>query len=61
VNIGRRSFIGIGAVIPQGIAVGEDALLGAGALLLHSLADRTVAYGSPARVVRSRAEDEPYF
>lgn len=61
VRIGRRSFIGIGAVIAQGVAIGADALLGAGALLLQSLPARSVAYGAPAKVVRSRAEDEPYF
>jgi len=61
VSIGRRSFIGMGAVVTQGIRIGEDTVLGAGALLLQDLPDRVVAYGSPARVVRTRAVDEAYL
>ncbi len=61
VSIGRRSFIGIGATLAQGIRIGDDVVLGAGSLVLQDVPDRVVAYGSPARVIRSRSEAEPYF
>lgn len=60
-SIGRRSFIGMGAVVTHGVRIGDDSVLGAGALLLQDLPERVVAYGSPARVVRARAKDEAYL
>ena len=61
VRIGRRSFVGTGATILQGITVGSDSVIGAGSLLLHNVPDTTIAYGQPARNIRTREADEPYF
>jgi len=51
-----RSFalIGIGAIVLDGAEVGEDALVGAGALVTAGtvIPPRTMAIGSPAKVVR---------
>ena len=60
-TIGRRAFVGIGAMVVQGIQIGADTVVGAGSLLLHDLPEKSVAYGQPARVIRQRAVDEPYF
>lgn len=61
VCIGRRTFVGLGAMVKHGVRIGEDCIVGAGALVLNDLPDRVVAYGSPARVMRSRIEGEPYL
>lgn len=61
VRIGARTSVGLGARIIQGVAVGTDSVIGAGALVLSDLPDRVVAYGTPARVIRSRAPDTPYL
>ena len=33
----------------HGVTIGADTVIGAGAVVLHDLADRVVAYGVPAR------------
>jgi sugar O-acyltransferase (sialic acid O-acetyltransferase NeuD family) len=61
VRIGRATAVGLGANVIHGVTVGDDTVVGAGALVLHDLPDRVVAYGVPARVVRSREPGERYL
>ena len=61
VEIGARSFVGLGAQLIHGVSIGADTVVGAGALVLHPLPDGVVAYGAPARVIRSRQVSEPYL
>lgn len=61
VSIGKGSAICIGAVIKQGISVGSNTVIGAGALLLENMSDNVLAYGSPAKVVKSRTIGERYL
>ncbi|MBY0508260.1 MAG: acetyltransferase [Bryobacteraceae bacterium] len=61
VRLGSYSNIGIGATVVQEIVVGEHTVIGAGAVVLHSLPDRVVAYGVPARVIRPRVVGERYL
>jgi acetyltransferase-like isoleucine patch superfamily enzyme len=48
----RACRVGGGAVLTPGVEVGEEAFVGAGALLTRDVPPRTVALGAPARVVR---------
>lgn len=50
--IGRRASIGSGATILCGITIGEEALIGAGAVVTRDVPPRTVVVGNPARVLR---------
>ncbi|WP_268762147.1 DapH/DapD/GlmU-related protein, partial [Frankia casuarinae] len=50
-TIGDRVSIGTGARILGRLEVGDDALVGANAVVTRSLAARSVAVGAPARVV----------
>lgn len=61
VHIGSGSFIGLGARLIQGVQVGPNTVVGACSLVLSDLPEGVVAYGSPARVVRSRHPHEPYL
>jgi virginiamycin A acetyltransferase len=51
-TIGAGSWIGSAAVVMAD--VGQDTVVGAGAVVVHPLPDRVVAVGNPARIVRSR-------
>jgi acetyltransferase-like isoleucine patch superfamily enzyme len=46
--IGARARIGGGAVILPGVTVGEDALVGAGAVVTKNVPDGAVVVGNPA-------------
>jgi sugar O-acyltransferase (sialic acid O-acetyltransferase NeuD family) len=60
-RIGAGSFIGMGARLIQEVKVGCNTVVGAGSLVLADLPKDVLAYGTPARVVRSRQPDEPYL
>lgn len=51
--IGDHVWIGQGAYILKGVSVGEDAVIGAGAVVTKALPEKTVAAGNPARVVKT--------
>jgi sugar O-acyltransferase (sialic acid O-acetyltransferase NeuD family) len=61
VSVRVASVIGLGASVIQGVEIGSYTVLGAGAVVTSDLPPRVVAYGVPARIVRSRTEDEPYL
>lgn len=61
VSIGERSSIGLGAKIHHARTIGNDTLLGAGSYLHSDLGHAVVAFGSPARIVRSRSMGDPYL
>lgn len=61
VHIGRRSAVSIGAIVKHGISIDEDTILGAGSYLDRNLPAGTVAWGTPARIMRSRQAGDPYL
>ncbi|MFD0961400.1 acetyltransferase [Paenibacillus chungangensis] len=61
VKIGSHSAIGIGATVIHGIAIGGHCVIGAGATVVKPVSDQTVAYGTPARIVRTRERGERYL
>ena len=50
--IKRRASIGSNATILCGVTVGEEAIVGAGSVVLHDVPAKTVVAGNPAKVVR---------
>jgi sugar O-acyltransferase (sialic acid O-acetyltransferase NeuD family) len=61
VSIGSFSAIGIGASIIHGVSIGSHTVIGAGAVVLKDVNSYKVAYGSPAREIRNRKEDDKYL
>ena len=53
VVIGRGAFLGIRSAILQGVTIGENAYVGAGAVVDRDVPARTVVVGNPARPVRT--------
>jgi acetyltransferase-like isoleucine patch superfamily enzyme len=54
----RGCRIGGGAVLLPGVEVGEEAFVGAGAVVTRDVAARMVALGVPAKVAREVGEGE---
>ncbi len=58
--IGDRTLVGMGAIVLDGVEVGADCLIGAGALLTPStrIAPGQLVVGSPAKAVRALTDAE---
>ena len=58
-TIGDGSLIGVAAVVLNNAVIGKDCLVGAGAVVTEgkSFPDRSVIFGSPAKVARDVSED----
>ena len=57
-TIKRGARIGGGAVLLPGIEIGEEAFVGAGAVVLDDVPARAVVVGNPARRIRDVPEEE---
>ena len=53
-TVGDNSLIGMGAIVLDGAVIGRDCIVGAGSLVTQGthIPDGTVAFGSPAKVIR---------
>ncbi len=61
VRVGRHCWIGAGALVRDGgIVIGDDALVGMGAVVVKSVNPREVVTGNPAAVLRVRGVDEEF-
>ncbi len=52
VHICKNAWIGGGAIILSGITVGENAVVGSGAVVTHDVEPNTIVAGNPARVIK---------
>jgi acetyltransferase-like isoleucine patch superfamily enzyme len=57
-TIRRGARVGGGAILLPGIEVGEEAFVGAGAVVIRDVPPRAVVVGSPARQIREVPDDE---
>lgn len=61
VNIDSYSAISLGVNIIHGINIGKHTVIGAGSTVLKDIPSYTVAYGTPAKVIRRRKEGDRYL
>jgi acetyltransferase-like isoleucine patch superfamily enzyme len=57
-TIRRGARVGGGAVLCPGVEIGEEAFVGAGAVVVNDVPPRKLVVGNPARVLRDVSEDE---
>lgn len=60
VTIGDRAWIGYGALVLPGVAIGEGAVVAAGAVVTKDVAPYTIVGGNPARVIGQREQALDY-
>lgn len=52
ITIGANVWLGGGVIVCPGVSIGDDTIVGAGAVVTRDLPEGVVAVGNPARVVR---------
>jgi acetyltransferase-like isoleucine patch superfamily enzyme len=57
-TVRRGARVGGGAILCPGVVIGEEAFVGAGAVVTKDVAPRMLVVGNPARVLRSVSSDE---
>jgi len=57
-TIRRGARVGGGAILCPGVEIGEEAFVGAGAVVTKDVPARKIVVGNPARVLRDVSEDE---
>lgn len=60
-HISSYSAIGIGATLVQKTHIGEHTVIGANSLVMKNIRSFSIAYGSPAKIIRSREKGEKYL
>ena len=55
VIVGRAATIELGATVAGRVRIGADAVVGAGSVVLHDIPNNVLAYGTPAKVIRTIA------
>ncbi len=58
VSVGKGTWVGMGSIVKEGTRIGEHSLIGAGSLILNEVPAGTLAYGSPAKLIRKLNKDE---
>ncbi|MCT4587340.1 MAG: acetyltransferase [Carboxylicivirga sp.] len=61
VKIGKYSTITLGVVLVDRLNIGENTVVGSGAVVLKDIPDNVLAYGNPAKVIRSRKPGEKFL
>ncbi|MEG0961500.1 MAG: maltose acetyltransferase domain-containing protein [Lachnospiraceae bacterium] len=61
VKIGNNVWIGSGAVILQGITIGDNSVIGAGSIVTKDVPKNVVAVGNPCHVLREINERDKEF
>ena len=58
--IGRRVFIGANAIVQCGLKIGDEVIIGAGAVVTKDIPSNTIAAGNPARIIKSDIKTGKY-
>ncbi len=60
VHLSKNVWVGDGAVICKGVTIGQNSIIGAGAIVVDSIPAHCIAAGNPAAVVKQLDPDERF-
>lgn len=55
-TIGAGSYIGMGALVKEGVRIGSNSIIGMGSVVYGDIPDDVIALGNPARVARPNSD-----
>lgn len=51
--VGKRCFIGANAIIMAGVKIGDEVIVGSGAIVTRDVPSHSIVVGNPAKVIKS--------
>ena len=62
VHIGQNVWLGAGVIVMPGVTIGDNSVIGAGSVVTNDIPANSVAFGSPAKVIREIGDhDKKYY
>ncbi len=62
IKVGKNVWIGSGVQVLPGVAIGDNAVIGAGSVVTHDIPSNVVAFGVPCQVIREiGVKDRKYY
>jgi acetyltransferase-like isoleucine patch superfamily enzyme len=58
IRIGRNTWIGRGTIVTRGVTIGDGSVIGANSVVTRDIPPRSLAVGTPARVIRELTDNE---
>ena len=58
IKIGKNCWIGSKVIILDGVNIGDNVIIGAGAVVTKDIPDYAIAVGTPARIIKIRKEEK---
>ena len=59
-KIGKRCFVGVNAIIMPGITIGDEVIVGAGAVVTKDVPSHCIVAGNPAKVIKEGIKTGSY-
>ena len=56
IAIDDDAWIGVGAIILDGVRIGKGAVVGAGSVVTHDIPDEAIVFGVPAQIKKMRKD-----
>jgi len=57
IKIGNNVWCGVNVTILSGVSIGNNCVIGAGAVVTNSIPDNSIAVGIPAKVIKEKKND----
>ncbi len=59
-KIGAGTYLGMGCLIKEGLEIGEEVIIGMGSAVHHSIPNRMIALGNPARPMKENIDKKVF-
>ena len=59
-HIGRRCFIGVNAIIMPGVTIGDEVIVGSGAVVTKDVPSNSIVAGNPAKIIKEGVHTKNY-
>lgn len=58
--VGKRCFIGANAIIMAGVKIGDEVIVGSGAIVTKDVPSNSIVVGNPARIIKTGIQTRKY-